>query len=92
MLLQGSVSRLDKLGLDEAETEGLLYRCTHFFSTVLFLNVFVGCGDSTHRCRDSGTGDKSQRVVESPTPTNKAFRNFLVPCRGELRSPVIITA
>ena len=42
LLLQGFVSRFDKLGLDEAETEGLLYRCTHFFSTFLFLNVFVG--------------------------------------------------
>ena len=46
LLLQGFVSRFDKLGLGEAETEGLLYRCTHFFSTFLFLNVFVGCGES----------------------------------------------
>ena len=33
--------------LGEAETEGLLHGFAHFLSTVLFLNVFVGVGDST---------------------------------------------
>ena len=34
--------------LGEAETEGLQNGFAHFLSTVLFLDVFVGCGDSTH--------------------------------------------
>ena len=76
MLLQGSVSRFDKLGLDEAETEGLLYRCTHFFSTFLFLNVFVGCGDSTHRCRDSGTGEQTSKGRRIADPYKQSFPQF----------------
>ena len=33
--------------LGKTETEGLQNRFAHFLSTVLFLNVFIGVGDST---------------------------------------------
>jgi hypothetical protein len=41
--------------LGEAETEGLQNGFAHFLSTVLFLNVFVGVGDSTTLWRGSST-------------------------------------